>query len=87
MSTLQARIAGSVVLACLIAVSSAAARSGEGDPQPFAVTSTLDGKNVLPHRIRWLGRPKLTAPRVSVGGVFDRRQGALDRAEPAVRLR
>ena len=27
--------------------------------QPFKVTSTLDGKTVLPHRIHWLAYPKL----------------------------
>ena len=54
-------------VACLIAVSSAAARSGAGDARPFVVTSTLDGKKVLPHRIRWLAYPKL--PRSEVAQV------------------
>lgn len=53
------------VLACLIAVSSAAARIGAGEAEPFVVTSTLDGKNVLPHRIRWRGSPNLAAAEVA----------------------
>jgi hypothetical protein len=31
----------------------------------FAVASTLDGKNVLPHRILWLGLPTLPAAKIS----------------------
>ena len=44
--------------ACLIASTSALAQSTGRRAQPFAVTSTLEGKNVLPHRIHWLARPK-----------------------------
>ena len=36
------------------------------DAQAFAVTSTLEGKQVLPHRIRWTGRPNLPAAQISV---------------------
>ncbi len=61
----RSRVASVVLLAFAIAVSSAAARSGAGDAQQFKVTSTLDGKKVLPHRIRWLGRPNLPASKVS----------------------
>ena len=50
--------------ACVIAVSSAAARSGEGAAEPFTVTSTLDGKSVLPLRTRWLAHPDLPAKNV-----------------------
>jgi hypothetical protein len=45
-------------LACVIAVSSALAGH---EAVPFKVTSTLDGKRVLPHRILWLAFPKLPA--------------------------
>ncbi|HZO62960.1 MAG TPA: hypothetical protein VFB35_08260 [Gaiellaceae bacterium] len=31
---------------------------------PFKVTSTLDGKTVLPHRIRWLAHPRLPVVKV-----------------------
>jgi hypothetical protein len=44
-----------VSLACVVAVSSALASR---EAQPFKVSSTLDGKRVLPHRILWLAFPK-----------------------------
>ena len=47
-----------VLLATVVAVSSALAR---GDPKRFTVTSTLDGKTVLPLRIRWRARPQHVA--------------------------
>ncbi len=65
MLSLRARTAAGIVVVCLVAVASAAARSGAGDAEPFVVGSTLDGKNVLPHRIRWVGRPKLPASQIS----------------------
>lgn len=65
MLSLRARTAAGIVVVCLVAVASAAARSGAGDAEPFVVGSTLDGKNVLPHRIHWLGRPSLPASQVS----------------------
>ena len=64
MSTL-ARIALSFGLTCLVAASFTAVRSGAETTQPFVVNSTLDGKNVLPHRIRWRGVPKLAAAQIS----------------------
>lgn len=49
-------------LACVIAVSSAlAGRAAER----FEVTSTLDGKRVLPHRILWLAYPKLPGSKIA----------------------
>lgn len=63
--SMRSRVASVVLLAFVVAASSAAARSGAGDAQPFIVTSTLDGRKVLPHRIRWLGRPNLAASKVS----------------------
>jgi hypothetical protein len=44
-----------VLLSAVVAVSSALAG---GDPKPFTVTSTLDGKTVLPLRIRWQAHPQ-----------------------------
>jgi hypothetical protein len=36
-----------------------------GDRQPFKISSTLDGKRVLPLRMRWLAYPKLPAKKIS----------------------
>jgi hypothetical protein len=47
-----------VLLAAVIGVSSALAR---GDPKSFTVTSTLDGKTVLPLRLRWKAQPQQVA--------------------------
>ena len=33
--------------------------SAKSSKRPFTITSTLDGKKVLPHRIRWLASPKV----------------------------
>jgi hypothetical protein len=49
-----------VALAGLLLAGSIAAAPGK----PFKVTSTLDGKTVLPQRIHWLGFPKLPSTRV-----------------------
>ena len=57
------------------------------DDRPFKVTSTLDGKTVLPHRIHWLGYPSLAHAGVAQGRVSDRREARLGRALSAVRLR
>ena len=47
-----------VIVTCLIAASAATAQSGGGEgARTFSVTSTLDGKTVLPHRIHWVARP------------------------------
>ena len=47
-----------LLLAAVVGVSSALAR---GDPKRFTVTSTIDGKTVLPLRIRWRARPQHVA--------------------------
>ena len=44
-------LAAAAVLSLLVLVPATAAQTGGG----FKVTSTLDGKPVLPHRIHWLG--------------------------------
>lgn len=51
----------------LAAISSAvvASTAVQAGSKPFEVTSTLAGKKVLPHRIRWLGLPKLPASKVA----------------------
>ena len=43
-----------------------AADSSVAEAKAFIVTSTLAGKKVLPHRIRWIGRPNLPASQVSI---------------------
>jgi hypothetical protein len=37
---------------------------GAAPGKPFKVTSTLDGKTVLPHHLRWLGYSKLPAAQI-----------------------
>jgi hypothetical protein len=49
-------------LASVIAVASAL---GGGNSQPFKVSSTLDGKRVLPLRLRWIAYSKLRPSNVS----------------------
>jgi hypothetical protein len=63
--SIQSRVTNGVLLAFVIVVSSAAARSGGDATQPFTVRSTLEGKQVLPHRIRWLGHSNLPAGKVA----------------------
>ena len=48
-----------VFLAFVVAVSSALARSDANSG--FTVTSSLDGKTVLPVRSHWIASPKITA--------------------------
>jgi len=64
MST-KAHISGVVLLACVLVVSSAAARGGASERAKFKVTSTLDGKKVLPARLHWLARPQLPSSDIS----------------------
>lgn len=47
-----------VVLALLAAVVGVSSALASGDPKPFTVTTTLDGKTVLPLRIRWRAFPQ-----------------------------
>jgi len=63
--SLLSRTAAGVVLICLVAASLAAASSGGETARRFVVTSTLDGKSVLPHRIRWRAQPSLPSSQVS----------------------
>jgi len=37
---------------------------GAATGKPFKIASTLDGKTVLPHRIRWLGLPTLPSSQI-----------------------
>ena len=40
------------------------AATGAASGKPFKVTSTLDGKTVLPHRIHWIAAPTLSASKI-----------------------
>jgi hypothetical protein len=60
--SLRRRFLAIASLVSMIAVSAAAAG---GDRDAFKVTSTLDGKRVLPLRMRWLAYPKLPASKIS----------------------
>jgi hypothetical protein len=51
-----------VAASSAVIIRSAAA---EGTKQSFKVTSTLDGKKVLPHRIHWFAFPNMSASRVA----------------------
>lgn len=57
-----AHIVPLAVLAFVITISPAAAAS---EREQFKVTSTLDGKRVLPLRMHWLAYPKLPASKIS----------------------
>ncbi len=69
-----------VSLSCVITVSSALASR---EVEPFKVTSSLDGKRVLPHRIQWLAFPKLPAAKVtSVEFLIDRKVRWVEHFKP-----
>ena len=51
------------MVSTVLATSSALASGG--NRKPFKVSSTLDGKTVLPHRIHWLASPKLPRSQVA----------------------
>jgi hypothetical protein len=59
--TAGARILILLLLAGVVAVSSALAG---GDPKRFTVSSTLDGKRVLPLRIHWIAHPHIALAQV-----------------------
>src|SRR5262249_29626764 len=71
------------LLVAVVAVSSASASGGS--VQPFKVTSTLDGKKVLPLRIRWIARPHISTSKVAkVDFLIDRGRIRTDRQAPYV---
>ncbi len=53
-----------VVLLVLLALLAAAAAAASAETSRFTVTSSLDGKKVLPLRTRWLAYPKLPTAQV-----------------------
>jgi len=56
----RAVLASLAFLGALVLLSPVAADPGK----PFTVVSTLDGRTVLPHRIRWHGLPTLAPANV-----------------------
>jgi hypothetical protein len=50
---------------CVAAASLCSLAPAAAAPQPLKVTSTLDDRTVLPHRIYWLGYPSLPAAKVA----------------------
>jgi hypothetical protein len=59
---LQARPLAYALLTGVVSVSAALAGTS---PRPLTVTSTLDRKTVLPHRIHWLAAPSVPSAQVS----------------------
>lgn len=57
----RSRIAGLAAIAALIVLSQAGAAS-----KPFRVTSTLDGKTVLPHHLHWVGSTSLPPSQIKI---------------------
>jgi hypothetical protein len=47
-----------------LAVALVAPAAAHAKKPAFKVTSTIDGKTVLPHRLRWIARPQIPATRV-----------------------
>jgi hypothetical protein len=60
--TLRTRVLMVGSLTCVVAVSSALAG---GDAKSFTVSSTLDGKTVLPLRIAWIAKPQIALKQVA----------------------
>lgn len=54
-----------VLIGCLATLVGLTAAAAKAPPKVFKVTSTLDGKKVLPHRIHWLAFPRVSASQVS----------------------
>ena len=74
-------LAAAAVLSLLVLVPATAAQTGGG----FKVTSTLDGKPVLPHRIHWLGYPSLSAAKIKeVDFLIDGRVAWVEHSAPYV---
>lgn len=69
----------------LVSIVWLAPAGGAQTAAPFKVTSTLDGKAVLPHRVRWLGFPSLPAAKVaSVEFVIDGKMRWAEHTAPYV---
>jgi len=75
-----ARLAPIAVIACAFAASTA---SGAAAASPLKVSSTLDGKSLLPLKFRWLARASVPASRISeVDFLIDGTLRGVERAAP-----
>ena len=78
---MKTALAGFAVVAILASV----AQVGAAAHATFTVTSTLDGKTVLPHRIHWLGYPSLPHAKVAkVEFLIDGRLAWVEHGAPYV---
>jgi hypothetical protein len=69
----------------LVAVVGLVAAVATATSTPFKVSSTLDGKTVLPHRIHWLGYPSLAHSKVArVEFLIDGRLAWVEHGAPYV---
>jgi hypothetical protein len=74
-------VAAVAALAAALVLPSAA----QAENPAFAIRSTIDGKTVLPHRIRWIARPQLPAARVAeVDFLIDGKAAWVEHAAPYV---
>ena len=83
--SIRTRVTGVVLLACAIGASPAVAGGGGATVRPFAVSSTLDGKTVLPQRIHWVAKPGIAAAKVvEVVFLIDGKIGWVEHKPPYV---
>lgn len=73
-----------VAIACLAAVVASSALAS-GETRSSKVTSSLDGKSVLPLRSHWIGRPRVALSKVKeLDFLIDGRLGWVERRTPFV---
>ena len=71
--------------ALAIGVLAITASVGAASGAPFKIASTLDGKTVLPHRIKWLGLPTLPSSQIKrVEFLIDNKLVWLEHGKPYV---
>jgi hypothetical protein len=72
-----------VTAVVLLAVALAGGTASGAKPKQVAITSTLDGKAILPYRIRWLATPGVPAVKVkSVRFLIDGAQQWVEKSPP-----
>jgi hypothetical protein len=73
------------VAAATIMTATVEGAAGTAKAQPFAVTSSLDGKSVLPRRIHWIARVQVASSKVkNVDFLIDGRLGWVEHKPPYV---
>jgi hypothetical protein len=74
-----------VATGCLVAVIATSSALAGSEAQSFKVTSSLDGKTVLPLRIHWIGRPQVALSKVKeLDFLIDGRLGWVEHGAPYV---